>query len=112
PPMRLTHALLLSSALLAGGAASAQNFPNAPITIVVPYSPGGGTDVMARLIGQELGTEFGVSVVIDNKPGASGNIGTSYVANSKPDGYTLLFTSSGHAINPSLFKNLPFDPLK
>lgn len=110
--MRLTHALLLSSALLAGGAASAQSFPNAPITIVVPYSPGGGTDVMARLIGQELGTEFGVSVVIDNKPGASGNIGTSYVANSKPDGYTLLFTSSGHAINPSLFKNLPFDPLK
>jgi len=110
--MRLTHALLLSFATMAGGAADARSFPTAAITIVVPYSPGGGTDIMARLIGQELSAGFGVSVVIDNKPGASGNIGTSHVANSKPDGYTLLFTSSGHVINPSLFKKLPFDPVK
>ncbi|WP_237173421.1 Bug family tripartite tricarboxylate transporter substrate binding protein [Paracandidimonas lactea] len=110
--MRLARALFLTSLLLGGGAASAQSYPDASVTIVVPYSPGGGTDIMARLIGQELSAEFGVSVVIDNKPGASGNIGTNYVANSKADGYTLLFTSSGHVINPSLFKKLPFDPVK
>lgn len=110
--MKFVHALFLSAALAAAGATCAQNFPSAPITIVVPYSPGGGTDIMARLVGQELGQDLGISVVIENKPGASGNIGTTQVAKSKPDGYTLLFTSSGHAINPSLFKSLPFDPVK
>lgn len=110
--MKFVHALFLSAALVAAGATCAQNFPSAPITIVVPYSPGGGTDIMARLVGQELSQDLGISVVIENKPGASGNIGTTQVAKSKPDGYTLLFTSSGHAINPSLFKSLPFDPVK
>ncbi len=110
--MKFVHALFLSAALVAAGATCAQNFPSAPITIVVPYSPGGGTDIMARLVGQELGQDLGISVVIENRPGASGNIGTTQVAKSKPDGYTLLFTSSGHAINPSLFKSLPFDPVK
>jgi tripartite-type tricarboxylate transporter receptor subunit TctC len=110
--MSFVKNLLVSAALINIGAAHAADFPTEAITIVVPYSPGGGTDVMARLIGQELSNDLGVSVVIDNRPGASGNIGTGQVARSKPDGYTLLFTSSGHAINPSLFKNLPFDPVK
>lgn len=110
--MSIIKTFLVSTALVATGAAFAADFPSAPITLIVPYSPGGGTDVMARLVGQELSKDLGVSVVIDNRPGASGNIGTNLVARGKPDGYTLLFTSSGHAINPSLFQNLPFDPVK
>lgn len=110
--MTFVKSLFISAALISFSAAQAASFPSEPITIVVPYSPGGGTDIMARLIGQELSKDLGVSVVIDNRPGASGNIGTNQVAKGKPDGYTLLFTSSGHAINPSLFKNLPFDPAK
>jgi tripartite-type tricarboxylate transporter receptor subunit TctC len=109
--MRIIKHFLISAALIGFGAAHAAGFPSEPITLVVPYSPGGGTDIMARLVGQELSKDLGVSVVVDNRPGASGNIGTNLVARGKPDGHTLLFTSSGHAINPSLFKKLPFDPV-
>jgi tripartite-type tricarboxylate transporter receptor subunit TctC len=110
--MRIIKHFLISAALIGFSAVHAADFPSEPITLIVPYSPGGGTDVMARLVGQELSKDLGVSVVIDNRPGASGNIGTNLVAKSKADGYTLLFTSSGHAINPSLFKSLPFHPAK
>jgi len=108
---KFVKSLLLGTALACAGPAQAAGFPTESITIVVPYSPGGGTDIMARLVGQALAKDLGVSVLIDNRPGASGNIGTNHVAKSKPDGYTLLFTSSGHVINPSLFKHLPFDPV-
>ncbi len=92
--------------------AKAAPFPSGPITLVVPYSPGGGTDILARVVGKEMATDLNVSVIIENRPGASGNIGTGLVARAAPNGQTLLFTSSGLVINPSLFKNLPFDPVK
>lgn len=91
--------------------ASASTYPEASIRLLVPYSPGGGTDLMARLLGKEMALQLGVPVIVENRPGASGNIGTGAVARAKPDGYTLLLTSSGHTINPSLFKDLPFDPI-
>ena len=109
--MKLLFALFTIAASLLSGTAHADSFPSRSITLVVPYSPGGGTDIMARLLAQQLSTDLGVSVIVDNKPGASGNIGTALVAKAPADGYTLLFTSSGHVINPSLFKSLPFDPL-
>lgn len=109
--------LLASLAVAAAGAlplgAAAQNFPTKPITIVVPFSAGGTTDILARIVGQGLTTELGQSVVVDNKPGAGGNIGASLAAKAAADGYTLFMGTVGtHAINQSLYKKLPFDPVK
>lgn len=88
-------------------------WPNRPITYVVPFTPGGSTDVIGRLIAQKLGEVLGQPVVVDNKPGAAGAVGAGYVAKAKPDGYTLFGgTISTHAINASLYKNLPYDPVK
>jgi tripartite-type tricarboxylate transporter receptor subunit TctC len=87
-------------------------FPNKSITLVVTYPPGGGADAMARLIAPKMGEALGQSVVIENKPGASGQIGAAAVAKANPDGYTLLVTAGPFAINPSLFKTLPFDTKK
>lgn len=92
--------------------AVAQNFPTKPITIVVPSSPGGAIDLAARLIGQKMGEAWGQSVVIENRAGASGIIGTEAIAKAAPDGHTLALVASSHAINPSLFKKLPFDTIK
>jgi len=87
------------------------NFPNKPVTIVVPFPPGGGTDVAARLIAQKLSTRWGQSVIVDNKGGAAGMVGSDYVSRSKPDGYTLLVGNIGtFSINPSLYKKMPYDP--
>lgn len=94
-------------------AANETNYPNKPITINVPFSAGGTTDILARAIGQELGKKWGVSVVVENKPGAGGNIGTAQVARSAPDGYTLVMGTIGtHAINPSLYKDMPYDAIQ
>jgi tripartite-type tricarboxylate transporter receptor subunit TctC len=82
------------------------------VRIVVGFAPGGGIDVMARTYAQRLSEALGQPFVVDNRPGASGNIGADLVAKAPPDGYTLLATSTVHAINPSLFSRLPFDPLK
>lgn len=90
----------------------AQNFPSKSITIVVPASPGGAIDLAARLIGQKLSDAWGQPVLIDNKTGATGMIGTDFVAKSAPDGHTLVLVASSHAINPSMVKKLPFDTLK
>jgi tripartite-type tricarboxylate transporter receptor subunit TctC len=88
-------------------------WPTRPITYVVPFTPGGSTDVIGRLISQKLAEALGQPVVVDNKPGAAGAVGASYVAKAKPDGYTLFGgTISTHAINASLYKNLPYDPVK
>ena len=92
--------------------ALAQTFPTKPITIVVPASPGGAIDLAARLIGQKLTESWGQPVVIDNKTGATGIIGTDFVAKSAPDGHTLVLVASSHAINPSMVKKLPFDTVK
>jgi hypothetical protein len=87
-------------------------FPGKPITIVVPASPGGAIDLAARLIGQKMTESWGQPVLIDNKTGATGIIGTDLVAKSPPDGHMLALVASSHAINPSMVKKLPFDTVK
>jgi tripartite-type tricarboxylate transporter receptor subunit TctC len=95
------------------GMAVSQSFPTKPIRLVVPFAAGGGTDLLARLIAQKLTEAWGQAVVVDNRAGGGGNIGTDTVAKSPPDGYSLLMGYVGNlAINPSLFKNLPYDPVK
>jgi tripartite-type tricarboxylate transporter receptor subunit TctC len=102
--------VLFAAALAAmANAAWAQGtFPARPVRVVVGFAPGGGTDIIARLVAQKLGERWGQAVVVDNRPGASGNIGAELVARSAPDGYTLLMAFSSHASNPALSK-LPFD---
>ena len=102
-----TRRIFFSSLIAAGGLASlaamAQGaYPNRPGTLVVAYAAGGATDVAARTIAQELGAMWGQSVVVENRPGAGGNIGAAQVARSKPDGYTLIMVAPAHAINVSL----------
>jgi len=108
---------LLSAALLLGGAvapALAQSpYPAKPVTLVVPFPPGGGTDTGARLVAQKLSTRWGQQVIVDNKGGAAGRIGADAVAKARPDGYTLLMGNIGtQSINPSLYAKLPYDPDK
>ena len=101
-----------SVALSLSPAAWAQNFPNKAITMVVPFSAGGTTDILARVVGKALEAELKQPVVIDNKAGAGGNIGAQAAARAKPDGYTLLMGTVGtHGINESLYKKLPYKPL-
>lgn len=92
---------------------AAKSYPNKPIRLVVPFAAGGTSDVLARLIGQKLGEALGQQIVVDNRPGANGNIGSDAVAKSAADGYTLLLAADGTiVINPSLYSNLPFNPEK
>ncbi|MBK7660018.1 MAG: tripartite tricarboxylate transporter substrate binding protein [Betaproteobacteria bacterium] len=99
--------------LLAATAVNAQPYPSKSIKIVVPYPPGGTSDILARSVGQKLTETLGQSVIVENKPGATGNIGADFVAKSPADGYTLLLADIGSlAIAPSVFKTLPFDPVK
>ena len=87
-------------------------YPRRPIRIIVPYTPGTGIDILARTLGQKLSERWGIRVVVENRPGASGNIGTDAVAKSPPDGYTLLMTASTIAVNRSLFRAIPYDPIR
>lgn len=87
-------------------------YPGKPITLVVTYPPGGGADAMARLIAPKMGEALGQAIVIDNKPGAGGQIGASAVAKAAPDGYTLMLDASSFSVNPSLYPKLPYDSLK
>ena len=87
-------------------------YPDKPIRFVVPYPPGGGTDVVARIVQQRLQAALGQPIVIDNRGGAGGSLGTDIVAKAAPDGYTVLFTLSSHTINPAIFPKLPFDTIK
>ncbi len=102
------------AALAAGnGTAFAQDYPNKPVRMIVGFAPGGGTDTTARPIAQKLGELLGTQVIVDNRPGAAGNIATDIVAKANPDGYTILMaTIASLAINPSLYAKLPFDPEK
>jgi tripartite-type tricarboxylate transporter receptor subunit TctC len=102
--------LFLLSALLAINA-GAQTFPSRPVTLVVPFTPGTGIDILARAIGPKLSERWNQPVVVENKPGASGNIGTDFVAKAAPDGHTLMVTVNTYTITPSLFKNVPYDPV-
>jgi tripartite-type tricarboxylate transporter receptor subunit TctC len=94
--------------LLAAGA-GAQDYPNKPIRMIIPYPPGGGTDVVGRILNEPLSAALGQPIVIDNKGGAAGNVGTDLAAKAPADGYNILFTLSSHTINPKLYAKLPFD---
>lgn len=94
------------------GAALAQSYPNKPIRIIIPAPPGGGSDFVGRIIGLRLGAAVGQPVIIDNRGGAAGNIAAELVAKAAPDGYTLLWATPAHAINPSLYRKLSYDLVK
>jgi tripartite-type tricarboxylate transporter receptor subunit TctC len=107
--IRKWAALFALAALASAG--HAQDFPNKPVKILVPQTPGGASDALARIVAQKLSEKWGQPVVVENRAGAGGNVGMEVVANSPPDGYTLLMSYVGtHAINGSLYKKLPFDP--
>jgi tripartite-type tricarboxylate transporter receptor subunit TctC len=108
--MKLVHAFLLAAAVSFGPASHAQTYPNKPIRLVVPFPAGGATDIFARAVSQKLGEKLNTTVVVDNKPGAGGTIGSDIVAKAPADGYTLLLaTSSTHSIGPSFGGKLPYD---
>src|SRR5438045_4155354 len=92
-----------------GGAAS---YPSRPVQIIVPFTPGTGMDILARTVGQKLSERWGQPVVVDNRPGASGNIGTDMVVKAAPDGYTLLITANTLVMTVSLYRNVPYDPIR
>ncbi len=98
--------------IAAAGLAHAQPYPHKPVRMIVPFAAGGGTDIVARAIALKLGEAFGQPVVVENRAGANANIGMDLAAKAQPDGYTLSFTSSALAINPSLYKKLSYDPVK
>ena len=112
---RLLNAAILTIAAIASSqnANSQEAFPSRAITIILPFGPGSGSDIAARLVGQKLSEALRQPVLIDYKQGATGSIAAEYVAKSKPDGYTILLgTNSSHGANPGLFKNLRYDPIK
>ena len=105
--------IILTAAAMSALPAVAQTYPSKPIRMIVPFTPGGSTDIIARVIAQKIGEAMGVQVLIDNRPGAGGNIGVEAAARSAPDGYTLLMGHIGTlAVNPSLYVHLPYDPLR
>lgn len=110
----MLKALLVAGALLAGSLpAWAQPYPNRPLRIVVPFPPGGGTDIGTRIVAQKLQEAWGQAVIVENKPGAAGIVGTELTAKSAPDGYTFMMGNIGtHAINVSLYKKLAYDPVR
>lgn len=109
----LTTLVAWSAAPTQAQAPAAQPFPTGPVTVVVPFPPGGGTDVGARLVAQKLSVKWGQPVLVDNKAGASGMVGADVVAKAKPDGYTLLAGNVGtQSVNPSLYKKMAYDPDK
>lgn len=113
--MKSAFAKILSAGVLmctAFAAAADDNYPNRPIKWVVPFTPGGAMDSMARAIGERLAQNLGQPVVIENRPGAGGTIGSAQVAKSEPDGHTMMIVSIGHAVNPALYPKLSYDPVK
>jgi tripartite-type tricarboxylate transporter receptor subunit TctC len=108
----LSAALVCLSGVSISGLAQAQSWPTKPIKLIVPYPPGGGTDVIARIVQEPLAKELGQQVIIDNRGGAGGSIGSALAAQSPSDGYTILFTLSSHTINPAIYTKLPFDTEK
>ena len=106
--------ILLAGAamMLPAAARAAQSFPTRPIRLIVPYPPGGGTDIVARVIGQRLQQSLGQPIVIDNRGGAGGTLGTAVAAKAAPDGYTMVLVPTSHVINPSIYAKLPYDTEK
>ena len=111
-PRLNVYGLVATVACFAAGAVSAQPYPAKPVRIVVPFAPGGGTDVIARHLATGMTESLKRQVIVDNRAGANGIVGTEIVARSPADGYTLLFVSSPHSINPSVYARLPYDTLR
>ena len=109
---RVLSMLLMALACSNLGAQSSSNYPNKTIKIVVGFSPGGSADAVGRSLAEALSIRLGQSVIVENRAGANGNIAAETVSRAAPDGYTLYFPSIGHAVNVSLYKNLPYDPVK
>jgi tripartite-type tricarboxylate transporter receptor subunit TctC len=110
--VRIVRVAALCAAMVAAGTAFADNYPNKIVRIIVPFPAGGPTDVMARFIGQKLSERLGQQFIIENQPGAAGNIGMGNAAKAVGDGYTILFVSSSFVVNPSLYHKVPYDPEK
>jgi tripartite-type tricarboxylate transporter receptor subunit TctC len=106
--LALAFALTLSATATL---AQTPNYPTRPVRLIIPFAPGGGSDILGRMVGQKLAESLGVQVTPDNRPGASGIIGMDVVAKSPPDGYTLGIISTGHVVNPSVYRKMPFDTL-
>jgi tripartite-type tricarboxylate transporter receptor subunit TctC len=104
--------LMTAVTLLMPVASLAQAWPERPVRIIVPYTPGGASDITARILAERMSAKFGQPVTVDNRAGASGIIGTEAVAKASPDGYTLVFVASSHVVNKALFGNLSYDPIK
>lgn len=111
-PSRRAALTAIGAVALSGLVRRAHAYPDRPITVVVPFAPGGPTDIIARILSLSLSQALGQQVVVDNRGGAAGNIGMGQVARAAPDGHTLLLASTAIAVNPALFKNLPYDPIK
>jgi tripartite-type tricarboxylate transporter receptor subunit TctC len=110
---RIINAILIGASLIVSTASSAQSYPSKPVHIIVPYPAGGTSDILARTIGQRLSESFGQPVIVENKPGANGNVGADLVAKAPADGYMLLLADIGAlVISPSVYPTLPFDPAK
>ena len=107
-----TYCAIAVAALAFASLAQAQEYPTKPIHIIVPLTPGSGADIAGRIIGQRLNEHWKQPVIVENRPGAGGQIGTAAVVKAEPDGHTLLVQSSSHAANPAIYKSLPYDPLK
>jgi tripartite-type tricarboxylate transporter receptor subunit TctC len=111
--MKAFAAALIAAFFVAGQAqAQTGDYPNRPVRVIVPFAPGGVTDVMARLLAQKLSESLGKEFFVDNRPGAGGNIGIGVTATSAADGYTIALTSSSYVVNPALHKKVPYDPEK
>ena len=109
----LTIILALAATLVAGAAVGQATYPDKPIKLVVPFAPGGASDLTGRTLAQKMGDLMGQPIVVENKPGANGAIGTESVAKAAPDGYTILLTDRGSlTVNPALYAKLPYDPIK
>ena len=112
PRRRFLHLLAGAAAFSAASGARAQTWPARPVRVIVPFQPGGSTDIFARLAAQKLTEHFGKQFYIENVAGATGNVGTAQAARAAPDGHTLLIAFSSYVVNPTLFAKLPFDPDK
>lgn len=111
-PKAFLKTMVFAAAATVSAASFALDYPTKPVKIVVTYPPGGGADIMARLVAQKLTTSMGQPFIVENKPGASGQIAAASVAKAEPDGYTLMVDASSYAVNPSLYPKLPYDPKK
>jgi len=110
--MSIRHFLATLCALLLCGGALAQDYPNKPVRFIVPYAPGGSSDILARTLGQKLADAMGQPFIVDNRPGAGSMVGTEVLAKSPADGYTIILSDMPHTINPSINPKVPYDPVK